>query len=420
MEVEVGAGMEHRVVVTGLGLLTPIGHGPDGVWAGLEAGRSGVATLTRFEPQPFRSHMAAEINDFEPRDFMDAKQARRLDRFSQFSLAAAQLAVADARLRLDQEDSTRVGIFIGSALGGIAYAEEQHGAYVAGGVRAVSPALALAVFGGASSCNIAMELQVHGPNIGNSNSCASGPIAIGEAFRSIKRGEVDIMLAGGVEVPLAPLTYGAFAIIKAMSTRNDDPAHACRPFDRGRDGFVMGEAAAILVLEEREHALRRDAHIYGEIVGYGTTNDAYHMTAPRPDGREAARAITLALREAGLAPDGIGYINAHASSTPLNDATETVAVRLALGGAADRIPVSGTKGYHGHSLGASGALEAAISLLALEHGRLPYTLNLVDRDPACDLQLIADAPLDRQVEHVLSNSFGFGGINASLILSRAE
>ncbi len=408
-----------RVVVTGIGVLTSIGHGATGLWEGLSAGKTGIQTITRFDPTPFRSHMAAQINDFDPQDYMDAKQSRRLDRFAQFSLVASQMAVADARLDFTHEDSTRVGIFIGSALGGIAFAETQHDAYIQGGVRAVHPGLALAVFGGASSCNIAMLLGVHGPNIGNSNSCASGPIALGEAFRLIKRGETDVMLGGAVEVPLAPLTYGAFAIIKAMSKRNDDPTHACRPFDRDRDGFVMGEAAAVLVLEEREHALRRDAHLYGEIVGYGTTNDAYHMTAPRPDGREAARAVTMALEEAQLKPSDIGYINAHASSTVLNDSTEVVALRKALGAAVQRIPISGTKGYHGHALGASGAVEAAISLLAIEHETLPYTLNLETIDPACDLALIKDHPLQRRVDYVLSNSFGFGGINAALIYARA-
>lgn len=409
-----------RVVVTGFGLLTPIGHGADGMWSGIQAGKSGINTITRFDPTMFRSHMAAEINDFDPLQYMDPKQARRLDRFSQFSLAASKMAAQDARLDVSKEDSTRVGVFIGSALGGVAYGEEQHTAYVKSGVRAVNPALALAVFGGAASCNVAMALGAHGPNIGNSNSCASGPIAIGEGFRLIKRGEADLMLCGAVEVPLAPLTFGSFAIIKAMSTRNDDPTHASRPFDIERDGFVMGEAAAVLVLEEREHALRRDAHIYGEVVGYGTTNDAYHMTAPRPDGREAARAIRLSLEEARISPSDIGYINAHASSTPLNDSTEAFALRQALGSAVDQIPVSGTKGYHGHSLGASGAVEAAVSLLAMEHELLPFTLNLEHPDPACDLPLIMHRHLPGKVDYALSNSFGFGGINASLIFARAS
>ncbi|GAC1365571.1 MAG: beta-ketoacyl-ACP synthase II [Herpetosiphon sp.] len=408
-----------RVVVTGMGLLTPIGHGPAAFWAAIKAGQTGIHTITRFDPTPFRTHMAAQIDDFDPRDFLDAKQARRLDRYAQFSLVAARMAVADARLDLTREDPTRIGVYVGSALGGIAFGEEQHETFVTSGVRAINPALALAIFVGASPSNIAMDLGINGPNVGNSSSCAAGPVAMGEAFRLIKMDQVDMMLAGGVEVPLAPLTFGSFAVIKAMSTRNDDPEHASRPFDVDRDGFVMGEAAAIFVLEEREHALRRDAHIYGEILGYGTTNDAYHMTAPRPDGREAARAINLALSEARLAPTDIGYINAHASSTALNDATETRAIRLALGSAADHIPISGTKGYHGHSFGASGSIEAAVCMLALGEDLLPYTLNLEQPSPECDLPIIQHRHLRTHVDYMLSNSFGFGGINTTLAFGRA-
>jgi 3-oxoacyl-[acyl-carrier-protein] synthase II len=307
---------------------------------------------------------------------------------------------------------------MGTALGGVAFAEAQYREFMVGGARAVDPSLALTVFAGAASCNVAIEFGVSGPNSTNGMSCASGTIAVGEAFRAIVRDDADVMLAGGAEAPLAPLCFGAFSIIRAMSTRNDDPARASRPFDRGRDGFVMGEGAAVLVLEERTRALARGAPIYGELCGYGLTNDAHHMTAPRPDGRQAARAMSLALREARLAPHEIEYINAHGSSTPLNDPTETSSIKQVFGDHAERLALSGTKGYYGHALGASGAIETAICALALRHGWLPPTVNLEAPDPACDLDFIQGDGREARPEFVLTNSFGFGGVNASLVLRR--
>src|SRR5918912_1648107 len=315
-----------RVVVTGVGAITPIGITERGLWDGLRAGRSAVRTVTRFDPTIFRSHNAAEVADFVPTDFLEAKRAKRLDRFGQFSVAAARLALEDARLDPAREDRERVGAMMGTALGGVAYAEEQLGIFLTRGLRAVDATLALAVFGGAASCNIAIELGVQGPNSTNAMSCASGTIAIGDAFRQIRDGYADVMLAGGAEAPLAPLCYGAFALIRAMSTRNDDPEHASRPFDRERDGFVMGEGSAVLVLEEYERAKARGAHIYAEVAGYGFCNDAHHMAAPRPDGAKAALAMSMALKDAHLAPSDVDYLNAHGSSTPLNDPTETRAV----------------------------------------------------------------------------------------------
>jgi 3-oxoacyl-[acyl-carrier-protein] synthase II len=300
----------------------------------------------------------------------------------------------------------------------VANGEKNYHAFLTEGPRAVDPALALTVFAGAASCNIAIEFGCTGPNSTNGMSCASGTIAVGEAFRSIVRGDADTMVAGGIEAPLAPLCFGAFAIIRAMSTRNDDPERASRPFDSGRDGFVMGEGAAVLVLEERERAVARGAQIYAEVCGYGLTNDAYHMTAPRPDGRQAARAMRLALRDAHLAPSDIGYINAHGSSTPLNDPTETASIKQVFGDHAYRLALSGTKGYYGHALGASGAIEAAICALSLRNGWLPPTVNLETPDPACDLDYIPGEGRDARPEFVLSNSFGFGGINASLVFRR--
>lgn len=407
-----------RVAITGIGAITPIGLGRDGLWAGLRAQRSAVRAVTRFDPSPFRTHIAAEVDDFRAADHMEAKRAKRLDRFGQFSVAAARMAVADAGLDLSTENRERVGAMMGSALGGVGYAEEQLANFLTKGLRAVDATLALAVFGGAASCNIAIEFGVSGPNSTNAMSCASGTMAIGEALRQIRHGYADVMLAGGAEAPLAPLCFGAFALIRAMSTRNDEPDRASRPFDRGRDGFVMGEAAAVLVLEAWDRAVARGAPIYAEVCGYGTTNDAHHMTAPRPDGAQAARAMRLALDDARIAAQDIGYINAHGSSTPLNDPSETAAIKQALGEHARRVAVSGTKGYYGHALGASGAVEAAICALALRQRWLPPTVNLDDADPACDLDYIPRDGRPGDPEFVMSNSFGFGGINASLVLRR--
>jgi 3-oxoacyl-[acyl-carrier-protein] synthase II len=410
--------MSRRVAITGIGAITPIGNGVDQLWAGVRRGASAVRRISRFDPSPFSCHVAAEV-DFEPRQFMDAKKAHRLDRFSQLSLACATTAVEHAGLSREEARRAGMGIYTGSALGGVAYGEEQHEAYLRRGVRAVSPLLALAVFGGASSCNIAIDLGLTGPSIANANSCASGLIAIGEAARLIAEGRATAMLAGGVEAPLAPLTFGAFSLIRVLTGRNDDPATASRPFDAGRDGFVMAEGGAMLVLEEAEHARARGAPIHAYVEGYATTNDAHHMTAPRPDGREAARAMALALEDARLCPEAIAYVNAHGSSTVLNDPTECRAIRLALGRHAERVAVSGTKGLHAHALGATGAIETAICALALRNGHLPGTANLRTPDPSCDLDLIPPGGREAAIDCLITNAFGFGGINASLVLRNA-
>jgi len=409
-----------RVVITGIGPLTPIGLGVEGLWQGLRGARSAVGPVTRFDATPFKSRVAAEIGDFVAGDFIEARRVRRMDRFAQFAIAATRLALQDAGVDPAREDSDRIGAMMGTALGGVAFAEAEHAKFLSEGPRGVNPALALTVFAGAASCNVAIEFGLTGPNVTNGMSCASGAIAIGDAFRAIRGGEADLMVAGGVEAPLAPLSFGAFAIIRAMSTRNDDPATASRPFDACRDGFVMGEGAAILLLEERGRAVARGARIYAEVLGYGTTNDAYHMTAPRPDGRQAARAMALALRDARIGPGEIGYINAHGSSTPLNDPTEVSAVRQVFGNGSSATPISGTKGYYGHALGASGAIEAAICALALDRGWLPPTVNLTVPDPDCDVALVTGTGLEATPELCLSNSFGFGGINASLVFRRPE
>ncbi|HUL49582.1 MAG TPA: beta-ketoacyl-ACP synthase II [Gemmatimonadales bacterium] len=408
-----------RVVITGVGAVTPIGTAAQGLWDGLVSRRSAVRTISRFDPTPFKSRIAAEIPDFRPQDHLEAKRSKRLDRFSQLAVTSARLAVADAEIKPEREDGERIGAMMGSALGGVAFAESQVPPFITEGPRGLDASLALAVFPGAASCNIAIEFGFTGPNSTNAMSCASGTIAVGDAFRVIRDGRADIMLAGAAEAPLAPMTFAAFANIRAMSTRNDDPPHASRPFDAARDGFVMGEGAAVLVLEERSRALARGARVYAEVIGYGMTNDAYHMTAPRPDGRQAARAIREALADAHVAPGEVGYVNAHGSATPLNDPTETAAIKQVFGEHAYRLSLSGTKGYYGHALGASGAIEAAICALAMSHSWLPPTLNLDSPDPACDLDCIPHDGRSAAPPIVVSNSFGFGGINASLVLRRA-
>jgi len=409
-----------RVAVTGIGIVSPIGISRDRLWDGLRAGRSAVRTVTRWDPSLFRSHNAAEIDDFQASDFLEAKRAKRLDRFGHFAVASARLALDDSGLDLAREDRERIGSTMGSALGGVAYAESQMHVFYEKGIKSIDPALALMVFAGAASCNIAIEFGIQGPNSTNAMSCASGTIAIGEGFREIRDGYADVMLCGAAEAPLAPLTFGAFAIIRAMSTRNDEPGRASRPFDRDRDGFVMGEGGAVLVLEEYERARARGAHIYAELAGYGNSNDAHHMTAPRPDGSQAARSMRRALADGHVGPADVAYVNAHGSSTPLNDPTETLALKHVFGDHAHRLQVSSTKGYYGHALGASGAFEAAICALALERRWLPPTVNLDCPDETCDLDYIPRSGRDADVEYVLSNSFGFGGINAALLFRRAD
>ncbi|MDZ7631271.1 MAG: beta-ketoacyl-[acyl-carrier-protein] synthase family protein [Gemmatimonadaceae bacterium] len=404
-----------RVVVTGLGAITPIGIGLDALRASLRAERSAVGTITRFDPSPFRTHIAAQVNDFDAEDHLEAKRVKRLDRFGQLSVIAANMAIADSGIDLTKESRENIGVMMGTALAGVGYAEAQLGRYLAGGLRAVDATLALAVFGGASSCNIAIETGVQGPNSTNAMSCASGAIAIGEAYRQVRDGYADVMIGGGAEAPLAPLCFGAFALIRAMSTRNDDPAHASRPFDSDRDGFVMGEGGAALILEERSRAIARGARIYGELVGFGTTNDAHHMTAPLPGGAQAARAMRQALARAELSPSDIDYVNAHASATPLNDPTEVDAMRTVFGTALETVWVSGTKGYHGHALGASGAIEAVICMLSIADGWLPPTVNLEQADAACAVRHVPTGGITTTPKVVMSNSFGFGGINASLV-----
>ena len=415
-----------RIWITGLGVVTPIGTGVDAFQAGLRAATSPVKRIDRFDPSPFRSQVAAQVDDFDPLAWMPPKTARQLDRFSQFGMVAGQLALDDAGLRPGQDGGAvpeRIGIYLGSALGGIAFAEEQHERYLDKGIRQVAPTLALAVFGGAAPANLGIALDVRGPILSTANSCASGGVALGEALGDLRAGRIDAAIAGGCEVPLSPLAFGAFDIIRALGAgHNDDPGHAARPFDAERDGFVMGEGAARLVLEEAEAAERRGATPYAEVLGYGATSDAHHMVQPRADGREAGRAAAIALDDAAAEPGEIDYVNAHASSTPIGDVAEARALTIALGERAATVPVSGTKAYYGHPLGASGAIEAAICALAIRDGWAPPTVNLVASEPelANLLPGLLGSGRDGTYRRVLSTSFGFGGLNAALVFGAVD
>ena len=411
-------GAAHRVVVTGIGIVSPIGIGVRPFWENAIAGRIGVGPITRFDARRFNSQVAAQIDDFDVSEHLEHKHYRRTERFAQFTLVASKQALDDAHFEIgDRGDD--VGVWIGSALGGLAFAEAQHDAFREHGPKAVRPLLAISVFGGSATTNVALAFGIRGANVANANSCAAGAVAIGEAYRAIARGDVRAALAGGAEAPLSPLIFGAFAVIKSMSTRNDDPIHASRPFDRDRDGFVMSEGSGVLFLERHDDAVSRGARIYGEVAGFGLTADAYHMTAPQPEGRSSSLAMQNALREARVGADELELIDAHGSSSPLNDVTETAAFKRALGSAAYNVPVTGTKGQTGHALGATGAWEAALSLLAIHEKRVPRTVNLEHLDPACDLDYVReDRALAPRV--VLSNSTGFGGINAALVFRDVE
>ena len=408
-----------RVVVTGLGAITPLGQGAEGLWKGVRCERSAIGPLTMFDSSLYASRCAGEIRDFNPADYLEGKTLKRLDRFAQFCVAASRQAIEDSAVDLAAEDPERFGVCIGSALGGVALAEAQHIRFRELGPKSVSPMLALHTFVGSGSCNAAIEFGLRGFTSSNADSCASGAIALGNAWHAIRRGDADLMLAGGAEAPLAPLCFGAFSTIHAMSKRNDDPEAACRPFDSGRDGFVMAEGSAVMVLEEREHALKRGATIYAELAGFASNNDAFHMAAPRPDVAASSQCIRLALQAAALAPEDVDYVGAHGSATKLGDSAEILAIKTALGEeTARKTPLSSTKAMHGHALGATGAIEAAICLLAMRHNWMPPTLNLENPSPDCDLDCVPLTGRPARLDTVLSTSFGFGGLNAALIFRK--
>jgi 3-oxoacyl-[acyl-carrier-protein] synthase II len=412
---------KRRAVITGIGPITCIGRGRENFWRGIRAEKSGIVNVSTFDTTGFNAHCAGEIRDWVPEDFFPPHRLKRLDRYAQFAVASAKFALDDSKLEYSRDQPQhRVGVSFGTALGGVSNAEHQHVHFLKKGTRGVNQTLALQVFGGSAHSNIAIEFGFRGVGTTNSNSCASGTVAVGEALRYIRDDFADVIIAGGAEAPLSPLSFGAFAIIKTMSQWTGDPALACRPFDRLRDGFVIGEGAASLVIEELEHAQQRGAHIYAELLGYSLNNDAFHMTTPLPSGDSCIRAMRHALLDAGVTPPQIDYINAHASSTQLNDATETFAIKEVFAEHAREIPVSGTKGYTAHPLGATGAIETAICALAMEESWVPPTLSWANADPACDLNVVPNRGRSAQLNYVMCNSFGFGGINASVVLGRVR
>lgn len=407
------------VVVTGLGCITPLGLDVASTWAALAEGRSGVAPISSFDASPFETRFAAEVKGLDAEALLGRRLARRMDRFTQFAAAATQQALAQAGLTIDERNRDRVGVIVGTGIGGIATLIEEGERMRSGGPRRVSPFMVPMMLPDGAAGQIAILFGARGPNMAVVTACATGANAIGEAAETIRRGAADVMIAGGAEAAILPLTLAGFNVMDAISRRNDDPASASRPFDRDRDGFVMGEGAGIMILESYEHAVRRGAVMLGEVSGYASTNDAHHLSAPAENGAGAALCMTLALEDARLKPEAIGYINAHGTSTRLNDASETAAIKTAFGDHARRVPISSTKSMTGHLLGAAGAVEAIICLEAMRHTLLPPTLNYRTPDPACDLDYIPNAARRAAAEHCLSNSFGFGGHNACLILSQA-
>ena len=407
-----------RVVVTGLGAITPIGNNLTEYWDGLLQGRNGVGKVTLFDASKHACNIAAEVKDFDPHQYLDKKDAKRMDRFAQFGVCASKQAIADAAFKIDDLNADRVGVLIGTGVGGLKVMEDQNENLLTKGPRKVSPFTIPMMISNMAAGLTAIHTGAKGPNSCTVTACAAGSHAIGDAFRLIQGGYADAMICGGAEAAVTPLSFAGFCSAKALSTRNDDPTHASRPFDRDRDGFVMGEGSGILFLEELEHALNRNAKIYAEIVGYGMTCDAYHMTSPVPGGQGAAKAIELALSDGDIAPQQVDYINAHGTSTPANDSNETKAIKKALGDRATEIVISSTKSMTGHLLGGSGGIEAVATVMAIQNDKVPPTINLANPDEECDLDYISHGSREHEVNVALSNSFGFGGHNVTLAFKK--
>lgn len=407
-----------RVVITGLGAITPLGNDLESYWQGLINGQSGVGPITLFDASQHATRIAAEVKGFDPHDYLDRKDAKRMDRFAQFAVATSHQALADARLEITPLNAEQVGVMIGTGVGGLKVMEEQQAVYLNRGPSRCSPFMVPMMIANMAAGLTAIHTGAKGPNSCAVTACAAGSNAIGDAFRLVQQGYAQAMICGGTEAAVTPLSVAGFASARALSSRNDEPQLASRPFDRDRDGFVIGEGCGILILESLEHALSRGARIYAEIIGYGMTCDAYHMTAPVPGGEGAARCIQLALKDAGITPDQVSYINAHGTSTPANDPTETQAIKTALGEVAQRIPVSSTKSMTGHLLGGSGGIEGVAAAMAAAHDCIPPTINLVNPDPDCDLDYVPNQSRQVPVDVVLSNSFGFGGHNVTLIFRK--
>lgn len=412
--------MRKRVVITGLGCISPLGNDVPSTWSNLLAGKSGVDWITHYDASDFRTKFAAEVKGFDGGVIFGSREVRRMDRYSQLALAAALQAVEDAGLRIDDTNRDHIGAVIGTGIGGLGTLVEQMQVFSERGPGRVSPFLVPMMLPDTAGGMVAIHLNVRGPNLAIVTACATGTNAVGEAAEIIRRGHANVMLAGGSEAAIVPIAMAGLGVMGALSTRNDDPQRASRPFDHNRDGFVMGEGAAVLILEDLEHARARQAQILAEVYGYGTTNDAYHISAPAESGAGAARCMRMALDDAGLGMKDIEYINAHGTSTPLNDKSETAAIKTVFGEQAYHIPISSTKSMTGHLLGASGALEALICVRALQTGMLPATINYETPDPECDLDYVPNTPRAVPVRYVMSNSFGFGGHNATIILSRFD
>jgi 3-oxoacyl-[acyl-carrier-protein] synthase II len=412
--------VSRRVVVTGVGLISSVGLGTEATWDGLMAGRSGIGPITRFDASLHASRIAGEVKGFDPLNFVEKKEVKKIDLFIQFAIAASQFAVDDAQLTVTPENAERTGVFIASGIGGFLTIENEHKELLGGGPRRISPFFIPASIINLAAGHVSIRFGAKGPNLATCTACTASAHAIGESFEIIRRGDADVMIAGGAEMAITPMGVGGFASMRALSTRNDEPTRASRPFDKDRDGFVIGEGAGIVILEELESARARGAQIYCELVGYGLSSDAYHLTGQPPDADGAVRSMQMALRKAGVRPDEVNYINAHGTSTPINDPTETLAVKRVFGDHASRLVMSSTKSMTGHLLGAAGGMEAGITALAVRHQIAPPTINLDEPDPACDLDYAPHTARPMTINYALSNSFGFGGTNGTLLVKRFE
>ncbi|MEC4676532.1 MAG: beta-ketoacyl-ACP synthase II [Nitrospirota bacterium] len=409
---------KRRVVVTGLGLITPLGIGVEKSWNGLVQGKSGISKITQFDASAFHTQIAGEVGGFNPEDYMEPKEVKKMDRFIHFGLAAATMAMEDSRLKIDEGNAARTGVFVGAGLGGLPAIERYHKVLLEKGPKRITPFFVPMLIINLAAGQISIKYGAKGPNSAVATACATGSHSIGDAFKVIQRDDADVMIAGGTESVITPMGIGGFNAMKALSTRNDEPEKASRPFDKDRDGFVMGEGAGILVLEELSHAIRRNAPIYAEILGYGLTGDAYHITSPAPGGEGAARCMAMAMKDAGADPSEINYINAHGTSTRHGDELETAAVKTVFKDHAYKLRVSSTKSMTGHLLGAAGGVEAVVSVLSIVNNTIPPTINLENPDPECDLDYVPDKAVRAEINCAMSNSFGFGGTNACLIFRR--
>ncbi len=409
---------KRRVVVTGLGLITPLGIGVEKSWNGLVQGKSGIRKITQFDASAFHTRIAGEVEGFNPEDYMEPKEVKKMDRFIHFGLAAATMAMEDSRLKINDGNAARAGVFVGAGLGGLPAIERYHKVLLEKGPKRITPFFVPMLIINLAAGQISIKYGAKGPNSAVATACATGSHSIGDAFKVIQRDDADVMIAGGTESVITPMGIGGFNAMKALSTRNDEPEKASRPFDKDRDGFVMGEGAGILVLEELSHAIKRNAPIYAEILGYGLTGDAYHITSPAPGGEGAARCMAMAMKDAGADPSEINYINAHGTSTRHGDELETAAVKTVFKDHAYKLKVSSTKSMTGHLLGAAGGVEAVVSVLSIVNNTMPPTINLENPDPECDLDYVPDKAVRAEINYAMSNSFGFGGTNACLIFRR--